>query len=201
MSRTTLLALLAVLMVEDAHASAVSDSLNLTQGTSGQWEDVPAGQIDSSTVEVGTSSRVPRIGRKLGIGALWGTVPSYALGLFLTLATGNTEGFGAGIILEFTVLFGYPIGVAAGVSRVDQYDRLIHSLAGSVVGFAVGFKLTGPHNYLEDSRWETWPDYVCPLVGATIASELGRDPNESRRFSVDFVPGPGVLSAVARLTF
>ena len=156
---------------------------------------------DADSNKVDTSSPASRTARKLGIGALWGIVPSYALGLFLTLATGNTEGFGAGLLLEFTVLFGYPLGVAAGVDRVDRYDRFIHSLAGSVVGFAVGAKLTSPHNYLEDSRWETWPLYVCPLVGATIASELGRDSNESRRFSIHVVPRPGALSAVAKVRF
>ena len=180
-----------------------ADSIR-SQKAAGRWGGTPATQIDSSTVQVDTSSsdRTLRTAKKLGIGALWGTVPSYALGALLAvMAAGNSEGFGAAFLFEFTVLFGYPLGAAAGVSRVDPYDRLIHSLAGSAVGFAVGVELTSPHDFLEDSRWETWPMYVCPLVGATIASELGRDPVESRRFTIDVVPSPGALSAAATLRF
>ena len=116
-------------------AEMSSPILILTEETVGQWGDFRAGQIDSSTAEAGTSPRVTRISRKLGMGALWGAAPSYFSGMFLTLATGNTQGFGAGLVLQFTVALGYPLGVAAGVSRVDPYDRLIHSLAGSEVGF------------------------------------------------------------------
>ena len=144
-----------------------------------------------------------RIAKKLGIGALWGIVPSYASGLLLTLATGNTEGFGAGIVLQFTVALGYPLGVAAGVSRVDPYDRFIHSLAGSGVGLLANFYVPRTNTYQFSAfDWDViWNWFVCPLIGATIASELGRDPNESRRFSIDVVPSPRALSAVAKLRF
>ena len=138
------------------------------------------------------SGRALRIAKKLGMGALWGIVPSYATGLFLTAVAGGTggsgSGFGAGLFIEFSVLFGFPVGAAVGVKKVDPYDRFIYTLAGSAVGFATGLKLAGPHNYLIDSRWKTWPLYVFPLAGATIASELGRDPNKSQRFSINVPP-------------
>ena len=170
-----------------------------------------AGEIDSSTVaghlvasstaEVGTSSPVTRISRKLAFGALWGVVPSYFSGMFLTLATGNTEGFGAGLVLQFTVALGYPLGVAAGVSRVDPHDRFIHALAGSGVGLLANFYIPIPYQFSAFDWDVIWNWFVCPLVGATIASELGRDPTESRRFSIDVVPSPGALSAAATLRF
>ena len=144
------------------------------------------------------SDRERRIAGKLGIGALWGIVPS-SMGLFMTAVAGNTDGLGARAIFEFSVLFGFPVGAAVGVNRVDPYDRLLHALAGSAMGFAIGLGLTAPHNYLIDSRWETWPLYVFPLAGATIASELGRDPNESRRFSIEIVPSHRAFMALAKL--
>lgn len=207
--RRSLLALFALLWLEAAPADSVIDSMStqsspvliLRQETGGQWEDFRAGQKASSTVEVGDSSRVTRISKKLAIGALWGVVPSYFSGMFLTLAAGNTEGFGAGLVLQFTVALGYPMGVAAGVSRVDPHDRFIHSLAGSGVGLLANFYIPIPYQFSAFDWDVIWNWFVCPLVGATVASELGRHPDESRRSSIDVVPSPGALSAAARWRF
>lgn len=148
-----------------------------------------------------------RIARKLAAGALAGIIPSYALGIILTEISGvrgNSDevNFGAGLFFEASLILGYPVGAGIGVSWVDPRDRFILSLAGSAVGFVVGIALTGEHNFLEDSRWETWPIYTCPLIGATVASELWRKPLETRRVTIDVMPdSKGHLSVGATLHF
>ena len=77
-------------------AERFSPILILTEETGGQWGDSRAGQIDSSTVGVGTSSRVMRIHRKLGMGALWGVVPSYSSGMFLNFGHRQYRGLWRG---------------------------------------------------------------------------------------------------------
>ena len=125
------------------------------------------------------------------------------LGVFSDLGHRQYRGLWCGIVLQFTVALGYPLRVAAGVSRVDPNDRPLHSLAGSGAGLPANVYVPRTNIYeFSAFDWDViWNWFVGPLVGATIASELGRDPTKSRRFSVDFVPGPGALSAVARLRF
>ena len=149
------------------------------------------------------SGRALRIAKKLGMGALWGIVPSYSTGLFLTIVGGADAGFGTGIVIEFSVLFGYPVGAAVGVNRADPYDRFFYTLAGSGVGFLSNFFIRETTHQYSAFDWDViWDWFLLPLVGATIASELTRDhPNESRRFSIDVVPSPRALSAVAKLRF
>ena len=146
-----------------------------------------------------------RIARKLGAGAITGIVPSSALGIILTTiisgnTDGNTEDFGAGFFFEFSLIFGYPIGAAIGVSWVDPHDRFILPLAGSWAGFIAGAYALPPNETL--SIRERWPLFAGSLVGATIMSELWRKSPESRRFSLGVAPDrQGGLSVVATLRF
>ena len=180
---------------------AVADWGNANSGrAAGDFRETPD-SLSGRTAKGKDMGRGRRIVKKLAAGALAGIVPSYALGIILT-GTSDAEGFGAGLVFEFSLIFGYPVGAAIGVSLADPHDRFITSMAGGGIGFVIGFMLTAPHNFLIDSRWETWPMFVGPLVGATIASELLREPLESRRLSVGLGPSPrGHLSAVAKLRF
>ena len=108
------------------------------------------------------------------------------------------------------LLYGYPTGIAIGVSqvavktvdpRVRSEMSLIKSLGvslgGSAVGLIGGILLT----HVNDDVF--WPSFfIGPIVGATWASEWWYPPPAARRISVGLVPNPrGSLSAVAALRF
>ena len=101
-------------------------------------------------------------------------------------------------LLAFVVggTIGYTVGVPFGVSVLDPHDQFMYSFAGSLIGGAAGIALTRAEEKL-------WPSLlICPLVGATILSELTRKPPEARRVSIGLLPGPkGRVSAVATLRF
>ena len=109
---------------------------------------------------------------------------------------------------EAALLYGYPVGIAIGVSLVGPRDRpipslirpLVLSLGGSAVGLIGGILLA---NVNDDVFWPSLP--VFPIVGATLASELWRNPpqdSQNSRVSVRLGPAPnGGLSAVATLRF
>ncbi len=89
-------------------------------------------------------------------------------------------------------LCGYTLGLTAGVSMVDPYDRSMWSLLGTLagIGAVVGLKIERPVSYF------------FPIAGAVIGSELSRKPPEVRRFSVGLAPNSnGKLSAVATFRF
>ena len=110
--------------------------------------------------------------------------------------------------LEAASLYGYPVGIAIGVSLVGPRDRpitslirpLVLSLGGSAVGLIGGILLA---NVNDDVFWPSLP--VFPIVGATLASELWRKPpqdSQNSRVSVNLGPAlNGGLSAVATLRF
>ena len=95
--------------------------------------------------------------------------------------------------------FSYLIGVPAGMSLFDPYDQFKYSLAGSLIGGAVSLVIFTDKELAE----KLWPSLlICPLVGATILSELSRELPENRRISIGLLPGPkGRLHAVAMLRF
>ena len=108
------------------------------------------------------------------------------------------------------LLYGYPAGIAIGVSqvtvktvdpRVRSEISLIKSLGvslgGSAVGLIGGLLLT----HVNDDVF--WPFFfVGPIVGATWASEWWCPPPAARRISVGLMPNPrGSLFAVAALRF
>ena len=179
--------------------------------------------VDSLEVKDGKADI--RIGKKLAYGALSGLgvgavggAMGFALGYEDCSNCGDDPGgcdfCGMGTLLGslFIGSIGYSIGTAVGVSRVDPYDSYIMSLGGSVVGFIGGLGLTSA------SSGMLWPFLlVCPVVGATLASEWSRSLNPSNkklpllmnlvpdprgRVSVGLVPDPkGGLSVVAALRF
>ncbi len=127
-----------------------------------------------------------RIAFKLVSGTLSGIGGSFG-GLFLSSGAG-VRGWAP---ITWSVLLGYPVGSAIGVSLVDPHDRFIHSLIGSLLGVGVAASATSGINFL-----------VFPPICATLASEMYRSPPEAQRFSVNLVPNSnGDLSAVATLRF
>ena len=167
--------------------------------------------VDS--LEVKNEKADIRIGKKLAYGALSG-LGAGAVGGAMGFALGYEDcsncgddpggcdfcGMGALLGSLFIGSIGYSIGTAVGVSRVDPYDSYIMSLGGSVVGFIGGLGLTSA------SSGMLWPFLlVCPVVGATLASEWSRSLNPSDKklpLFMNLVPDPrGRLSAVATLRF
>ena len=101
-----------------------------------------------------------RIAFKLVSGTLSGIGVSLG-GLFLSSGAG-VRGWGP---IIWSVLIGYPVGSAIGVSLVDPHDRFIHSLIGSLLGVVVAASATSDINLL-----------VFPPICATLASEMYRTP-------------------------
>ena len=106
---------------------------------------------------------------------------------------------------EAALRYGYPVGIAIGVGLVGPRDRpitsfirpLVLSLGGSAVGLIGGIWLT---NVDGEVFWPSIP--VFPIVGASLASELWRQPPQARRVSFALSPTlNGGLSAVAQLRF
>ena len=108
------------------------------------------------------------------------------------------------------LLYGYPAGIAIGVSqvvvktvdpRVRSEMSLIKSLGVSLGGSAVG--LIGGILLTHVNADMFWPSFfISPIVGATWASERWCPPPAARHVSVGLVPYPkGSLSAVATLRF
>ena len=143
-----------------------------------------------------------RIYRKLISGALVGAGAGLAVASLViarTDANGQEDelfGFYIGIKAAIYGGIAYVVGVPVGASRVDPHDRVIASLAGSLIGGGVAYGLTKRQRNL-------WPSVlICPPVGAVTMSELLREPPEARRLSVGLAPGPdGSVSALATLRF
>ena len=152
---------------------------------------------DSLSTKMGiTDNRATgrRIAKKLGAGGFVGIVSGFTLAVVMSAGV-NDNSFG-----EFTAAIygwwtGYMVGTSVGVTLVDPHDRSVMSATGSLGGTWVGIKAA------IRSRQE-WIAFVCPIVFATIMSELWRDPPEDSHFSIGLAPGPmGHLFAVATLRF
>ena len=140
-----------------------------------------------------------RIVSKLGGGVLCGGIFGFAGSLVTGKVSCKKSDSGEICgLLAFVVggTIGYTVGVPFGVSVLDPHDQFRYSFAGSLIGGAAGIALTRAEEKL-------WPSLlICPLVGATILSELTRKPPEARRVSIGLLPGPkGRVSAVATLRF
>ena len=119
--------------------------------------------------------------------------------------------FGWGIPALMGFWGGNVVGTAVGVSAVDPYDSLPTALAGSVLGgvgvpYALGYafqdeEFIGPLLLLSA--------FLGPIVGATTASELWRNPPaaaldlpETRHILIGLIPHHnGGLSAIVTLRF
>ena len=154
----------------------------------------------------GNMSPSKRVALKLIAGTLGGvvgaTIVATSLPCFNTYYDGNKPPFCDS--LEPALLYGYPIGTAIGVTAIDvdtsdPHDRSIKSLIKSL-GLSLGGSTVGLIGTLVIPLWPSV--FVSPVVGATLASELWREPLASRRISVGLMPNPrGRLSAVATLRF
>ena len=151
------------------------------------------------TDSIDTGKTGARVARKLGAGAGLGSLLGLTAGGIL-LSTGGDggEGFGAPVVFALGWAFGSIPGTAYGVSHLDPYDRFPMSLFGSLLGFVAGVWASD----FSGSGWsDVLPLFVCPVVGATITSELSRRPPKSGGLSIGLVPRPGALSMVATLHY
>ena len=152
-----------------------------------------ASKPDARRMPGDTGRTEVRIARKLGAGAGLGSLLGLTAGGIL-LSTG--EGIGAPVVFAWGWAFGSIPGTAYGVSHLDPYDRFSRALFGSLLGSVAGIwgtKFSG-------SGWlDALPLLACPAIGATIASELSRNPPEPGRLSIGLMPGPGALSMVVTL--
>ena len=146
-----------------------------------------------------------RIAKKLANGFLWGIIPSYSVGTMLAL---SSPSLATSLLLDLSVAFGYPVGVAIGVSRVDPHDRLTMSTMGSLAGLAANFYLpllytSSDTHQFRAYDWDLiWRWFVYPLLGATVASELWRNPPEVQSLSIALKPAlKGGLSPVVKWRF
>ena len=206
--------LLAMLMVEDANADqAVNHTRNTQPPDTARL--VVAGQRatpDSFAESKENMSSSKRVALKLIAGTLGGvvgaTIVATSLPCFSTDYGGDRPPFCDSLGPAF--LYGYPAGIAIGVSsvavktvdpRVRSEMSLIKSLGvslgGSAVGLVGGILLT----HVNDDVF--WPSFfVGPIVGATWASEWWCPPPAARRISVGLMPNPkGRFAAVATLRF
>lgn len=147
-----------------------------------------AGPGDSLAVE----SPVIRVAKKLGAGVLGGS-----FGVLLVFIIGENFASSSDPIAAVAAgpdiaLLGYTFGSPLGVSWVDSRDKGILTWSGSMAGWFVG------RMALESDT--SWP--FAPLIVATIASEIWREPPQNRRVSISLGPTPnGGLSAVTQLRF
>ena len=156
-------------------------------------------QAVSNTLPVRTDERGTggRIAKKLGAGSFVGIVSGLVSAGLLGRSVSSDLGIdGIGVVepIIYGWYIGSIIGTSVGVTLVDPHDRFIMTLTGASVGTWLGIQgaeLSGG-----------WSMLLCPLLGATIASELWRDSTENSRFSIGLAPDPkGRLSAVATLRF
>jgi len=143
-----------------------------------------------------------RMIKKLGCGALAGFL-SGIVGTGIAAAMGDCRSENmACLVAPFAIGggIGWVVGVPVGVSLCDPHDQFKYSLAGSLIGSTVSLAVIKMD---EKTAEDLWPALViCPLIGATVMSEVFREPPEVRRVSIGLLPGPkGRLSAVATLRF
>ena len=168
-------------------SSAEWDSTQVTSSRAMRGLTEPSERLSGKTQRRDAKGGGKRIAFKLVSGTLSGIGVSFG-GLFLSSGM-RVRGWDSTI--TWSVLIGYPVGSAIGVSLVDPHDRFIHSLIGSLLGVGVTALAASEINFL-----------VFPPICATLASEMFRKPPEARRFSIGLVPNStGHLSAVAALRF
>lgn len=171
------------------HFQILADSARVASGL----QAMPDSQMKKTMIK-DTKATGRRV-LKVGAGFSLGFISAYALGTYLISQQGGNY------FAEYSAAFsgfvaGYTIGTAVGVTLLDPYDRFIITLAGSSVGLGLGIMAYGYELSGE------WPLLVCPLVGATVASELWRDVPQERGFSIGLAPNcNGSLLAVAKLRF
>ena len=148
-----------------APKSAVTDSTHVDSGRA-------AGGFRKTT-----GRRSARIVRKLGVGVFSGSV--------LSIVSRHKD-FGSG----YTI--GPAVGATAGAivsvisvdppSWSDNRRSLFLALAGSSVGALVGSMAVPDPSSVE--WYDLWPFFVSPAIGATLASELWRDPSQVSRLPI-----------------
>ncbi len=184
--------------------------------TASELTETPGGETPDSSLSEKTRvmdnrGTGKRVAYKLVNGALWGMGSGFSTALLLGASGGDP--IASGLSAVHGLLYGYMVGAAVGVTRIDPHDDFITTLAGSLVGLVVGRNtfILYPEKWKYGFSWSTWsPVFICPVVGGTIASEWRRNSTsdgikskpEQRHISVGLVPyGKSGMSVVARLHF
>ncbi|MYA22565.1 MAG: hypothetical protein F4Z30_07155, partial [Gemmatimonadetes bacterium] len=155
----------AIASASELATAAVGRSTQIGFGPEiGQLPETPE-RLSGKTQRRDAKGSGKRIAFKLVSGTLSGIGVSFGT-LFLSSGAG-VRGWAP---ITWSVLIGYPIGSAIGVSLVDPHDRFIHSLIGSLLGVGVAASATSDINLL-----------VFPPICATLASEMFRKPPKARR--------------------
>ena len=95
---------------------------------------------------------------------------------------------------------GYIIGCPLGMSKVDQDDRFLNTLAGSLLGAGAG-ALIGSVTFRSIGEGFVFFSPIGATIGSFIMSERSNPPR-SRRFSIGLAPDcNGNVSAIATLRF
>lgn len=160
-----------------------------------------AAAVDSDHAVDGSRETPERLSEKTKRRDVNGTGKRLAFKLVAGTLSGIGVSFGGFVLMSgvddsgwtpliFSVLIGYPVGSAIGVSLVDPHDHFRHSLIGGLLGVGLAAPAASDINFL-----------VLPPICAALASELFRKPPEARRISVGLVPDPKGLSAIATLRF
>ncbi len=142
-------------------------------------------------------SRSTRIGDKLAGGLVSGilfAVVGAGVGLINGDSCKNAESICIDNEVALGLVGGYALGVSAGVSLFDPHDQFISALGGTLVGGAAGIGLT----FVD---YKLWPSIlICPIIGATIMSELTRKPPDRLNLSIAPTSAKG-LRAVLTFNF
>ena len=179
-------------------------------------EPEPPGQRPDKRIVKAAEVDSFRIGNKLMAG-LGGGIAGAFLGAVIMAdlyqPRGGNDTFGRLGAAINGLEVGYVVGIATGVSWVDEQDHFFITLAGSVLGLGVPVGAIDFISAKTGWKLETIAGvsaFLGPIIGATIASERGRKSlsakrhlkPEARRVSVGLIPDPkGGLSAVATLRF
>ncbi len=186
------------------------DRESLTIGR-GLWKEQIAFERIQKLTIAGSDHQMDQLGRttgmrsgdrkvlKLASGTVGGLVLASAgagVGLINGDSCENAESLCIDGEAALGAIIGYVLGVSAGVSAVDPHDQFISALGGTLIGGATGIVMT-------TSEEKLWPSIlICPIIGATIMSELTRKPPGASRFSMGLAPNSdGKLSAIATLRF
>ena len=172
---TTLIAVLLMGHASAAFARADSTHAEGKSVTVASPALKPAGRL-AGEFEKTQTRRSTRVARKLGVGLLSGSVFSIA---------GRHKDF------ELGYKVGPAAGAMVGVMLVDPPSwssnrrSSLLALAGSSVGALAGFMAVP--DPLSREWHDRWP-LLLPAIGATIASELWRDPSQVSRLPIARVP-------------
>ncbi len=182
----------------DAMAGAYGN-LFYVQSVAGEAEKPPVPLWPRIRSIGGGERATSRIFAKICVGSVSSIASSGALLLLLLPQEEGDSPISAAVLLS--LYFGPLVGFPLGVSLADPHDSLPMTLLGSAIPLLAGIPLV---KYGSESikKLGVTTMLVGPFISSLIASELWRQPPQTRRVSFALAPTPnGGLSAVATLRF